>query len=227
MRALVAQVTYFLRNETSRKNLKTLARLLLVLAILVGVYSMLFHLIMLREGRQFSLFSGVYWTLTVMSTLGFGDITFGSDLGRVFSVLVLLTGTVYMLILLPFSFIRFFYAPWMEAQSEARALRQVPVETSGHVLLTHYDAVTSTLIHKLEQYRYPYYLLIPSLGEALRLHDSGFNVRHRRPGQSGGLPEPPGRAGRHGDDHGQRPRQYPRGLHGARARGRRADPRHR
>ena len=176
MKALTAQLTHFLRKETSRKNLKTLARLLLLLAVIVVVYSLIFHMLMMREGRQFSWFTGIYWTLTVMSTLGFGDITFHSDLGRVFSMGVLLTGTVYMLILLPFSFIRFFYAPWMEAQSEARAVRQVPAETSGHVLLTHHDAVSSTLIHKLTQYHYPYFLVIPTLGDALRLHDAGLKV---------------------------------------------------
>ena len=176
MKALTAQTVHFLRKETSRKNLRTLARLLLVLAAIVVVYSVIFHVLMMREGRQFSWFTGIYWTLTVMSTLGFGDITFHSDLGRVFSMGVLLTGTLYMLILLPFSFIRFFYAPWMEAQSEARAVRQVPAETSGHVLLTHHDAVSSTLIHKLTQYHYPYFLLIPDLGDALRLHDSGLKV---------------------------------------------------
>ena len=176
MKALTAQLAHFLRKDTGRKNLKTLARLLLVLAAIVVVYSVIFHVLMMREGRQFSWFTGIYWTLTVMSTLGFGDITFHSDLGRVFSMAVLLTGTVYMLILLPFSFIRFFYAPWMEAQSEARAVRQVPAETSGHVLLTHHDAVSSTLIHKLTQYHYPYFLVIPTLGDALRLHDAGLKV---------------------------------------------------
>ena len=176
MKALAAQLAHFLRKETSRKNLKTLARLLLVLTAIVVVYSLIFHVLMIREGREYSWFTGIYWTLTVMSTLGFGDITFHSDLGRFFSMGVLLTGTVYMLILLPFSFIRFFYAPWMDAQSEARALRQVPPETSGHVLLTHHDAVSTTLIHKLTQYHYPYYLVTPILGDALRLHDAGLKV---------------------------------------------------
>jgi len=176
MKALAKQTIHFLQKETSRNNLKTLVRLLLVLAGIILVYSVIFHVLMLREGREFSWFTGVYWSLTVMSTLGFGDITFESDLGRVFSMVVLLTGTVYMLILLPFSFIRFFYGPWMEAQSEARAVRQVPKETSGHVLLTHHDAVSSTLIQKLTRYHYPYFLLTPTLGEALRLHDAGFRV---------------------------------------------------
>ena len=46
-----------------------------------------------------------------MSTLGFGDITFHSDLGRLFSLIVLLSGVVLLLIMLPFAFIRYFYAP--------------------------------------------------------------------------------------------------------------------
>ena len=176
VKSFAAQIAHFLRKDTSRQNLRTLARLLLVLAVIVLVYSVVFHLLMLREGREHSWFTGIYWTLTTMTTLGFGDITFNSDLGRVFSVCVLLTGTIYMLILLPFSFIRFFYAPWMEAHAEARALRHVPARTSGHVVLTNHDAVTTTLINKLTQYGYPYVLLIPNLSDALRLHDSGFKV---------------------------------------------------
>ena len=176
MKALSAQIAHFLRKETSRQNLSALARLLIILAAIVLFYSVIFHVLMVREGQEYSWFTGIYWTLTVMSTLGFGDITFHTDLGRFFSMAVLLTGTVYLLILLPFSFIRFFYAPWMEAQSEARAVRRVPEDTRGHVLLTHHDQVSSALINKLTQYNYSYFLVIPTLGEALRLHEAGVKV---------------------------------------------------
>lgn len=176
MRTLYQQINHFLRQDTTRRNLVALGQLLLILAAIISVYSVIFHVLMLREGRDFSWFTGVYWTLTVMSTLGFGDITFHTDLGRAFSMLVLLTGTVYLLILLPFSFIRFFYAPWMEAQAEARALRRVPEGTKGHVLLTHDDAISSTLIRELGEYKIPYYLIVPTLSEALRMHDQGLQV---------------------------------------------------
>lgn len=43
-----------------------------------------------------------------MSTLGFGDITFTSDVGRLFTVLVLVSGIILLLIVLPFAFIRRF-----------------------------------------------------------------------------------------------------------------------
>ena len=176
MKFLTSQLTYFLKPATSRRNIRLLLRFLLVLTFLVTVFSILFHVIMLFEGREHSWITGLYWTLTVMSTLGFGDITFTSDLGRIFSIVVLLSGMVFLLILLPFTFIEFFYAPWMKAQAELRAPRQLPESTSGHVILTNMDPVSKALMQKLTHYGYPYALLVYDLDEALRLHDLGFQV---------------------------------------------------
>ncbi len=176
MQFFPAQFLHFLQSRTSTRNLGILFRFLLALTILVTAYSIIFHYIMAWEGRDFSWVTGFYWTLTVMSTLGFGDITFHSDLGRIFSICVLLSGVLFLLILLPFTFIQFFYAPWMEAQSAARAPRELPVETTGHVIMTYYGPVTSTLIKKLKQYHYPYVVLAPELQEALRLSDLDVKV---------------------------------------------------
>lgn len=151
-------------------------RYLAVLAVLVSVYSVLFHYIMAWEGREFSWVTGFYWTLTVMSTLGFGDITFHSDLGRFFSILVLLSGVLFLLIVLPFTFIQFFYAPWLEAQAAARAPRELPEKTTGHVIMTNYGPVTAALIKKLKKYNYPYVVLVPELDEALSLSDQEVEV---------------------------------------------------
>ena len=128
------------------------------------------------EGQEHSWLTGFYWALTVMSTLGFGDITFTSDLGRMFSVVVLISGMVFLLVLLPFTFIEFFYAPWMQSQAEHRAPRQLPESTSGHVILTSYDPLSVALINKLQPYKIPYVLLVGDLEEALRLHDLGIKV---------------------------------------------------
>lgn len=147
-----------------------------VLALVILLYSVLFHYIMEYEGQYHSWITGFYWTLTVMSTLGFGDITFTSDLGRAFSVIVLITGMVSLLILLPFTFIQFFYAPWLEAQSKARAPRELPKDTVDHVIITHYNPITRALMNKLEQYNYSYVLLERELSKALEYHDQGFNV---------------------------------------------------
>ena len=176
LKNLAPELAFLLGKRTTRQNLRTLFKLLLTLSVIVTIFSVLFHLIMLREGQEFSWFTGFYWTLTVMSTLGFGDITFQGDLGRFFSMIVLLTGMIFLLIVLPFTFIQFFYAPWIQAQSEARAPRQLPRSTRAHVLLTHYDPITQALINKLDRYHYSYYLLTPDLAHAQQLYDQGINV---------------------------------------------------
>lgn len=161
-------ILYVLRHYTSRRNFSLLLRSVIVFVAFVVVYSVLFHVFMAQEGREYSWVTGVYWTLTVMSTLGFGDITFSSDAGQIFTICVLLSGIVFLLVLLPLLF--------MEGQSVARVPRELPKDTRGHVVLSHYDAVTSALISRLTQYRYPYVILVSELTEALRLHDMGLKV---------------------------------------------------
>ena len=160
----------------SRHNLRILWQLLTVFALLVLLFSILFQLIMRWEGQQHSWTAGVYWTLVVMSTLGFGDITFTSDLGRWFSIIVLLTGTAFLLILLPFTFIQFFFIPWTEAQAAARAPRKLPKDTRRHVVLTGLGPVEKALIRALDRSEVPYVIVCPELTEALVLHDQGYRV---------------------------------------------------
>lgn len=161
MKFLPSQLTYLLGQREMRTDIKALVKYLGVLAATIVMFSALFHVIMLYEGQQHSWLTGLYWTLTVMSTLGFGDITFQSDLGRTFSILVLGSGIVMLLIVLPFTFIRFFYAPWLEAQIHLRAPRSVPDEMRDHVIICHHDAIAVGLIARLNEYSIPYCVVEP------------------------------------------------------------------
>lgn len=161
-------LAYIRHNFSSRRNVILLQRFFLVLLIFVMLSNVLFHFFMAREGREFSWVAGFYWTLTVMSTLGLGDITFTSDAGRIFTMLVLASGVVSLLIFLPLLFI--------EGQSAARVPRELPKDISGHVILTQDDPVSRALINRLTQYGYPYVLLAADLSEALHLHDLGLKV---------------------------------------------------
>lgn len=176
MKFTTIQILQFLNLRSTQRNIRVLVRFFFVLAGLVALYSLAFHFVMMYEGRDYSWVTGLYWTLTVMSTLGFGDITFESDLGRIFSILVLLSGIVFLLVLLPFTIIQFFYAPWVEAQAAARAPRELPADTRGHVILTHHEPVAVALIRKLQQFGQEYVLIVPDLDEAIRLHDQGLRV---------------------------------------------------
>lgn len=146
------------------------------LALIVSIFAALFHVIMAMEGQDHTWFTGFYWALTVMSTLGFGDITFHTDLGRFFSMVVLISGTVFLLVLFPFIVIQFFWAPWMDAQAAARAPRELEEDTADHVIFTHYDEVVAALIERLEHRQIDYVLLVPNREEAGKLHDRGLRV---------------------------------------------------
>ncbi len=163
-------------SKNQARNITILMKFILVLAVMVSIYSILFHFIMIYENRQFSWVTGFYWTLTVMSTLGFGDITFATDLGKVFSIIVLLSGIVFLMTMLPFTFIQFFYLPWLDAQAKAGAPRKVTDGTKGHVILTHYDPVTISLADKFRQYRQSYVIVVEEVQKALELQDMDFIV---------------------------------------------------
>jgi Trk K+ transport system NAD-binding subunit len=177
MKLLTTQLSYLLSQQQTRTNLKALLKFVLFLILVVLVYAVLFHWIMVSvERKDHSWLTGVYWTLTVMSTLGFGDITFHSDIGRAFSIVVLLSGIVLLLIVLPFAFIRFFYAPWLEAQVRLRAPREVPRYTRGHVIICRYETVARGFIRKLKAFRIPYYVLEPDATAAASLYEEGISV---------------------------------------------------
>jgi Trk K+ transport system NAD-binding subunit len=176
MKYLPSQLIYFFQNKTMKKNLRILSKFLAVIAATIIIYTILFHFIMEYEGRQFSWITGFYWTLTVMSTLGFGDITFTSDLGRIFSMIVLLSGIVFLLIMLPFTFIRFFYAPWLQSQAQARTPRELPGSTKNHIIITNYEPIAMSLIRKLIQYNLDYVIVVQDTQSAEELLDINIKV---------------------------------------------------
>lgn len=169
-------VIYFLQNKTTRRNFIFLTKFFVFLFGIISLYSVLFHILMKYEGRDYSWITGFYWSLTVMSTLGFGDITFHTDLGLFFTLIVLLSGVIFLLIILPFTFVQFFYAPWIEAQQKARTPRVLPPEITNHIIITNLDPVTTNLVKKLEKYHYQYVLLVQDLNRAQELHDQGYKV---------------------------------------------------
>lgn len=176
MRGASVALIYAMKQKFSGSNRKFLSWFTLVLLILCVVYSLLFHLFMMYEGREYSMLTGFYWTLVVMSTQGFGDIVFTSDAGKVFTMLVNMTGILFMIVLLPFVIIEFVYNPLMAAQRDATAPRKLPENMHGHVLITCFDIVAEAFIKRLVQHKIPYTVIVEDVNEAYRLSDLGIHV---------------------------------------------------
>ena len=176
MKFIFSQLAHFVDLESNKRNVLFMLRLLLFLAALIAVYSLLFHLIMQAEGKEYSLITGVYWAFTVMTTLGFGDITFDSDLGKIFTIVVLLSGILLFMLVIPFTFIRFVYGPWLEARIKIVVPRALPATVSGHVIVAGVNSTAMSLVERLRQFGIPYALLVSDAALALHLFDRHYSV---------------------------------------------------
>ena len=177
MKFVGSQLAYYLEDVDFKRNARTLLKYLAVLVVVIVIYSILFHVIMVNiEGQDHSWITGFYWTLTVMSTLGFGDITFQSDIGRLFSMLVLLSGIFMLLIVLPFAFIRYFYVPFLESRSKVKVPRSVPAGTKDHVIMCSRDAIARDLSGRLKQENIPYYIIESDPAIALKRFNENIPV---------------------------------------------------
>ena len=159
-----------------RRRRRTVATLSTIFVTMVAIFSTLFHELMARESKSYSWTTSVYWTLTTMTTLGFGDITFESDAGRIFSIVVLLSGSTFLLVMLPFVFIQFVFVPWMNERDRRRAPRTLPPSMAGHLILTDFGPVEIAVVERAEQSKVPYVVIVEDVDTAGSLHDEGRRV---------------------------------------------------
>ncbi len=177
MKSIVSQLTYLLGEQEMRANVRALIKFILFAALVTLLFSVGFQLLMWHlEGERYSFISALYWTVVTMTTLGYGDITFTTEAGRAFSVFVLISGIVLFLIVLPFVFIRYFYAPWLEAQVRLRAPLQVASGTRDHVIICREYTIAPGLIRHFDLQQVPYVLLEADPERAARMQRDGIEV---------------------------------------------------
>ena len=178
MKEVIKSIPSVFKKRTKARNAVRFLRFGLILVLFVFCYMQLYTNLMSKQlgGAQIGWVESFYWVLTTMSTLGYGDIVFTSESGRLFSMLVMFTGVFYLFIVLPFVFMEFLYKPFMEYQTGARVARKFEPVEQKHVILTHYDSISHVLMDKLSHYGYPFVLIVADMDEALRLHDMDFPV---------------------------------------------------
>ncbi len=164
------------RRKRSRLDARLLLQVVGFLTGLVLICSVIFMYLMDHEGQQYGFLDAVYWVISTMTTLGLGDIVFEGIAGRIFTMIVLLVGILFIFVVLPFTFIETVYAAWVEALNESLAPRKLSRNVHGHVIITGADPLSLSLARKLERYNYSYVMLSPNYEAALPLADRGLNV---------------------------------------------------
>jgi len=177
MRALIPETGYIPRAR-SRRNLLILAAYVIFLIIVVLVYAWVFQYMMATYENDpgHSFINGVYWTITTMTTLGYGDITFTSHAGQLFSAFVTLSGFLFLLILVPFAIVSVVFGPWLESILRYRPRTRLKRSAKGHAVICGWDPVTEALAKNLVGAGVPYVVIMSDADEVRRLDEARVNT---------------------------------------------------
>jgi Trk K+ transport system NAD-binding subunit len=165
------------KGKREKGDLLLLLKFFAFLIILIFGYTYLFQIIMTRvEGAHHSWVAGFYWVLINMTTLGTGDIYFTSDIGRLFTTVVLLSGVVFLLIILPYAIISLFIFPWMEEMARRSIPTEPPEAMKDHMIICGTDSIAMNLEEKLRLTNRPYIFVEPDPEKVEKLHESDIPV---------------------------------------------------
>jgi voltage-gated potassium channel len=129
--------------------------LLLVLAML-AIYSMTYIVLMDYEGQRenASFANAIYWVLITMTTVGYGDVVFKSDIGKYFSILVALSGlSVLWAVVVPLG-----VTPNLERLVRA-APSSAPGKTHDHIIISGFNSTVENLTERLRILDVPFVII--------------------------------------------------------------------
>lgn len=136
---------------------KTLLRSVAGAFAIVMFYMLLFIRIMIHEGQteHANFYDAFYWVTTTLTTVGYGDITVTSHMGKIFAVFVQLSGIPLVFGIL-FTLV---IIPWMEKMIHAGIPGKAPKNLKEHIILCGYNRLIETLIEELKENDIPYILI--------------------------------------------------------------------
>lgn len=123
-----------------------------IFLFLISFYSVLFVILMWSfEGKDYTFIDGVYWVISTITTVGYGDIHFTSYQGKIFSIIVMLSGVLFFFGL----FVPYVVIPW----AERRLKLVIPTQIQGlkrHFIICGYNRFTRELCRILEEFKVNY-----------------------------------------------------------------------
>ncbi|MEA1945074.1 MAG: NAD-binding protein [Euryarchaeota archaeon] len=132
---------------------------LIVVICIVLIYSGIFLFLMFEEAHHvpeqmnnLNLVTAIYWVITTMTTVGYGDVHFTEEIGRLFSVIVSISGVILIFALL-FPLV---ITPWIEARAKAMLPTHVPPKLSDHLIICGYSQMVESLIEELGHQEIPF-----------------------------------------------------------------------
>lgn len=138
---------------------KSILTYLIVTISVILLYSLVFCFLMFREGRHIpeqlenvNIPTAIYWVVTTMTTVGYGDVHFFDVAGRMFSIVVAISGVIIVFALL-FPLV---ITPWVDSQIKSTLPTQVSSKLSDHLIVCGYNHLVDSLIEELRHQKIPF-----------------------------------------------------------------------
>jgi voltage-gated potassium channel len=130
--------------------------LTLGIIVLVLSYGIIFMALMSNEGQEQNVnpIAALYWVLSTITTLGYGDIVFRSQIGRLFSILVALSGIfILWALILPLM-----VAPRLRSLVETTPT-SVHAKIKNHIIISGYNYMLEPLSERLTLRQIPFLII--------------------------------------------------------------------
>lgn len=135
---------------------KSIQSYILIFSFLVLIYSLVFlHLMRTYENKDYDFITAFYWVIVSMTTVGYGDIYFNSNIGHLFSAIVIISGVIMIFgYLFPLVL-----TPQIEKRLRKELPSKVPVDLKNHIIICGYNQLVETLIAELDEYKIPFMVI--------------------------------------------------------------------
>ncbi|OEU41686.1 potassium channel protein [Methanosarcina sp. Ant1] len=117
--------------------------------LLFIIYFLIFEYLMVLENqpKNANIITAIYWATTTITTVGFGDVVFTSQAGRIFSIIMQILG----IILISGFLVNYVITPWMDRVIKFRLPRKVSSGVKDHIIICGYNQMVETLIDELAE----------------------------------------------------------------------------
>jgi len=165
---------------------KSILTYLIVTISVILLYSLVFCLLMFREGQHIpeqlenvNIPTAIYWVVTTMTTVGYGDIHFFNVVGRMFSIVVAISGVIIVFALL-FPLV---ITPWVDSQIKSMLPTQASSKLSDHLIVCGYNYLVDSLIEELRHQDIPFVVVEDDEDVVKDLLKKGVSCIHGDPSE--------------------------------------------
>lgn len=147
--------------------MRSSVKLGLALFALASIYSLAFMGLMTYEGQKQNVYpiTAIYWVVVTITTLGYGDIIFHSDAGRLFTIIVSVSGIfILWAVVLPFE-----VAPRIEKLAKVIPTAANP-KMKKHIIICGYNSMVESLTERLTILKMPFLIIERSEEVARRIY---------------------------------------------------------